>query len=342
MRNLLFALVAGGLTSISASAQRLSLQLPTTNDALFRGDLAAFYMPTDLQSKPPESGSWGFVRNVREFPQGRVYTRFHEGLDIRPMTRDARGIPTDRVMAIAGGVVAYVNSTASRSNYGNYVVVQHDFGYGPICSLYAHLASTSVEAGQQVSPGTVLGVLGSTGAGLNNARAHVHVELNIIMSDRFNDWMAHYMGGPSPHGNFNGINLSGIDLADVYLKARQNPQFNFAKHLHALPQHYRITVPRTTAGPLPIVRRYRWMGFGNQNKPSKSWEMAFTRSGFLVGVAPSNREVSKATVTYVRSTSIDHKYYTIGRLTGSGSTATLTASGERYVALVTDEFPTRN
>ena len=162
------------------------------------------------------------------------------------------------------------------------------------------------------------------------------------MSERFNDWMLHFMGSANPHGNFNGLNLSGIDLADIYLKLRQNPNFNFAKHVHALPQHYRITVPRTTPGPLPIVRRYRWMGFGNQDKPSKSWEMAFTRSGFLIGVAPSNREVSKPTVTYVRSTSIDHKYYTIGRLTGNGSTATLTASGERFVALLTDEFPNRN
>ena len=165
MRKLFIALFAGGLASFSAFGQRLSLQLPTANDALLRGDLAGFYMPTDLTSKPPESGSWGFVRNVREFPQGRVYTRFHEGLDIRPVARDARKIPTDPVKAIAGGVVAYVNATANRSNYGKYVVVQHNFGFGPICSLYAHLASTSVEAGQRVSPGSVLGVLGSTGRG---------------------------------------------------------------------------------------------------------------------------------------------------------------------------------
>ena len=342
MSKLFWALVVGGLASLPLAGQRLSLQLPTANDALFRGDLAGFYMPTNLTDKPPESGSWGFVRNVRQFPQGRVYTRFHEGLDIRPMTRNASGIPTDRVKAIANGIVAHVNPTASRSNYGKYVVVQHDFGYGPFCSLYAHLASTAVEIGQRVSAGSVLGVLGSTGSGLNNSRAHVHLEFNIMMSDRFDDWMVNYMGGASPHGNYNGINLSGIDLADIYLKLRKDPQFNFKKHLHSLPQHYRITVPRTTQGPLPIVRRYRWMGFGNHDKPSKSWEMAFTRSGFLVGVAPSNREVSKPTVTYVRSTSIDHKYYTIGRLTGTGSTATLTASGERFVALVTDEFPTRN
>ena len=221
------------------------------------------------------------------------------------------------------------------------MVVQHDFGFGPLCSLYAHLASTSVQAGQRVSPGSVLGVLGSTGVGLNNSRAHLHLELNIVLSERFNDWMLHYLNSANPHGNHNGINMAGLDLAEVYLGLQKNPNLNLSKLIHALPQHYRITVPRT-GGPLPIVKRYRWMGFGNHDKPCASWEMAFTRSGFLIGVAPSNRQVSKPTVTYVRSTVIDHKHYTIGRLTGTGSTATLTASGERFIALVTDEFPNRN
>ncbi len=335
-----FAFILGFLfCSFSLFGQRLSLQLPTANDALFRGDLAGFYMPTNLTSRPPESGSWGFVRNAREFPgKGRVYTRFHEGLDIRPVARDARGIPTDPVKAIAAGRVVYVNPSATRSNYGKYVVVQHDFGYGPICSLYAHLATTAVEVGQRVSANSILGILGSTGRGLNNSRAHLHLELNIVLSERYNE----FINAANPHGNYNGLNLSGIDLADIYLKLRQNPNLNLSKHIHALPQHYRITTPRKTSGPLPIVRRYRWMGFGNHDKPSKSWEMAFTRSGFLIGVAPSNREVDKPTVTYVRSTRIDHRHYTIGRLTGTGSTATLTASGERYIALVTDEFPSRN
>ena len=182
MRGILLAPLCWFLALASVSAQKISIQFPTKNDALLRGDLAAFYMPTDLTSKPPESGSWGFVRNVREISGSRVYTRFHEGIDIKPLTRDSRSIPTDRVMSIGKGRVVYVNPVSSRSNYGNYVVVEHqDWGYGPICSLYAHLASTQVEIGQQVQAGTVLGVLGSTGAGLNNARAHVHLEIGIVM-----------------------------------------------------------------------------------------------------------------------------------------------------------------
>lgn len=327
------------LALLPALGQRVSIQLPTANDGLLRGDLAAFYMPTDLTSKPPESGAWGFVRNVREFPEGRVYTRFHEGLDIRPVARDARKIPTDQVKSIGAGRVVYVNPSASRSNYGKYVVVEHDWGYGPICSLYAHLASTAVEGGETVQAGSVLGVLGSTGAGLNNSRAHVHLEINIMMSDRFNDWMKHFLNSANPHGNHNGLNLSGLNAADLFVALQKDPNLRLDKMIHAFPQHYRVTVPRTTEGPLSIVRRYRWLGFGNHDQPSKSWEIACTRSGFPVGIAPSDREVSAPTVTYVRSSRIDHKHYTIGRLTGTGSTASLTASGKRFIALLTDEFP---
>lgn len=334
-----FVLLVLLVVVIPALGQRVSIQLPTANDGLLRGDIASFYMPTDLTSKPPESGAWGFVRNVREFPEGRVYTRFHEGLDIRPVARDSRSIPTDQVRAIGAGKVVYVNPSASRSNYGKYVVVEHDWGYGPICSLYAHLASTAVEGGETVQAGSVLGVLGSTGAGLNNARAHVHLEIAIVMSERFNDWMKHFLNSANPHGNYNGINLSGLDAADLFLALQKDPSLRLDNRIHNFPQHYRVAVPRTTEGPLPIVRRYRWLGFGNHDKPSKSWEIAFTRSGFPVGIVPSDREVSGPTVTYVRSSRIDHQHYTIGRLTGTGSTATLTSSGKRFIALITDEFP---
>ncbi|MDP0491907.1 MAG: peptidoglycan DD-metalloendopeptidase family protein [Verrucomicrobiota bacterium JB023] len=326
----LFAILALG----PAYGQQVNLRLPTENRGLLTGDLAGFYMPTDLNNKPPESGAWGFVRNVREFPEGRVYTRFHEGLDIRPMHRDARGLPTDMVKAIATGTVVYANDSASRSNYGKYVVVRHDWGYGPFYSLYAHLATTTVKAGQPILAGDPLGRLGSTGAGLNNARAHVHLELNIMLSERFND----YLGAANPHGNHNGLNLSGFNLAEFYLLLQKNPRASLAKYLHSQPQHYRIMVPRKGAGTLPIVERYPWLRFGNHDLPSKSWEIACTRSGFLVGIAPSNREVSKPTVTYVRPTKLNHRYYTLNRLTGTGSTASLTASGERFVRLITDNF----
>ena len=152
--------------------------------------------------------------------------------------------------------------------------------------------------------------------------------------------MKHFLNSANPHGNHNGLNMSGIDSAQIYLALQKNPNARLDQIIHAFPQHYRVVVPRTTDGPLPIVQRYRWMGFGDHSKPSKSWEIAFTRAGFIVGIVPSDKEASEPYVSYVRPSRIDHKHYTIGRLTGTGSTATLTASGKRYIALITDEFPT--
>ena len=104
-------------------------------------------------SHPWQGGQYGFVRDPVETAAGTIYTRFHEGMDIRPMRRDARGEPIDEVRAIAAGKVVYVSRAAGTSNYGRYVVVEHRWGGCPYYSLYAHLNTISVETGQTVRRG---------------------------------------------------------------------------------------------------------------------------------------------------------------------------------------------
>src|SRR5256886_9027285 len=92
------------------SGKTVDLALPTENDALFRGGGAEFYQYIERdykgeKSTPWEGGQYGFVRNPVETAAGIVYTRFHEGIDIRPLQRDASGEPLDTVHAIAAGVV---------------------------------------------------------------------------------------------------------------------------------------------------------------------------------------------------------------------------------------------
>src|ERR1017187_4055716 len=91
---------------VSGETEPLNLVLPTDNDALFRGGGAEFYQYIERdykgeKSTPWEGGQYGFVRNPIETPAGIVYTRFHEGIDIRPLQRDERGEPIDPVHAIA-------------------------------------------------------------------------------------------------------------------------------------------------------------------------------------------------------------------------------------------------
>src|SRR5437667_589633 len=118
--------------SMMAQTERsvLDLVLPTDNDALFSGGGRAFYQYIDrdfkgVHSTPWEGGQYGFVRDPVETSAGIVYTRFHEGIDIRPLRRDANDEPLDEVRAIADGKVVHVNPVPGYSNYGKYVVIEH-------------------------------------------------------------------------------------------------------------------------------------------------------------------------------------------------------------------------
>src|ERR1700722_18718736 len=80
----------------AALAQPVNIVLPTENHGLLTGDNAAFYqyIKRDFEgiiSTPWEGGQYGFVRNPRRFGGTVLDTRFHEGMDIRPLQRDSNG-----------------------------------------------------------------------------------------------------------------------------------------------------------------------------------------------------------------------------------------------------------
>ncbi len=96
------------------------------------------------------------------------YAWYHQAVDIAN-----RSNPD--VVASQGGTV--VTAGWNAGGYGNYVVVDHGNGYK---TLYAHLLnnSISVKAGQRVSQGQKLGVMGSTG---RSTGVHLHFE---VISDK--------------------------------------------------------------------------------------------------------------------------------------------------------------
>src|SRR5260370_39920696 len=112
--------------SIMAQTDRIivDLALPTDNDALFSGNRSAFYQYIErnfkgVKSTPWEGGQYGFVRDPVETSAGVVYTRFHEGIDVKPLRRNAGDEPLGEVRAIAAGNVAHTNPVPGYSNYGN-------------------------------------------------------------------------------------------------------------------------------------------------------------------------------------------------------------------------------
>lgn len=320
----------------------LGLVLPTENDAIFSEDPSQFYMYTNrtvdgVLTKPWQGGTYGFSRNQRQTSIGLVYTRFHEGVDIRPVNRDSSGNPLDEIRSMADGQVVHVNSTSRHSNYGNYVVVHHDWDVGPFFSLYAHLSEAYVKPGQNVRAGEKIAKMGYTGAGIDRERSHVHVELNMILSNNFNKWHDMHFTSANHHGIFNGLNLIGINIAELLKAHRQYPDISIPQFLAGSEEvYYKVLVPGENNN---FLRRYPFLARDlNSVRKPKSWEYAFAASGVPLEIRPSDKEISYPAVTYVKPTKTDHSYLTNGRITGSGSSAKLTASGSRYMQLISDSF----
>ena len=328
---------------VSARSQTapLNLALPTDNNGLLRGDDSEFYQVVERNlhgviSYPWQGGQYGFVRDPRELGGGPVYTRFHEGMDIRPLRRDARGEPLDEVRAIASGKVVYVSRAAGSSNYGRYVVVEHQWGGCPYYSLYAHLNTIAVEAGQAVKQGEKLAIMGHTGDGINRERAHVHVELNLLLNDHFEPWHdMFFKGDPNHHGIYNGLNLAGLDLARLFLALRKDPGLTLPAFLAKEETFYKVIVPNSPNFQLP--QRYPWMVDRTPDEKPAAWEISFARSGLPLRLTPSGKVVGGAELSYVKPSSIDARYLTRGNLSGRGGNAHLTDSGKALMRLFT--FP---
>src|SRR5437667_2636164 len=190
------AIVLSTASAVSLIAEThgiVDLVLPTDNDALFSGDGPAFYQYVErnykgMKSAPWEGGKYGFVRDPTDTAGGLVYTRFHEGIDIRPVHRDANGDALDEVRAIADGKVVHVNLVPGYSNYGKYIVIEHRWDGSNYYSLYGHLSSVAVQPGETVRRGQRIGVMGYTGTGINRERAHLHLELCLMFSRQFEAW----------------------------------------------------------------------------------------------------------------------------------------------------------
>lgn len=318
----------------------LNLILPTSNTALLDDDGPSFYQYTDRyfegrRSTPWEGGQYGYVRNPRRTDHGLVYTRFHEGVDIQVLYRDARGEPLDTVVTVDDGKVVFVNNSAGASTYGKYVVVEHWWSGSPFYSLYAHLNSTDVRVGQEVERGDALGRVGYTGRGIDKRRAHLHFEINVKLSSSFDVWHGRlYRSGSNSHGNFNGINLAGLDVAALYQALQDNPYLTIEDFLQSQEAFFAVAVP--DEGYPDLLTRYPWLMSGNMpSQDAASWEIFFTASGFPLEVRRSSRQVEAPVVTMVRNVEGAYGLYTSGRLAGTIEQPALSTRGLQYMSLVT-------
>ncbi len=111
----------------------------------------------------PVSGHLTDNFGIRSNPFGGGGIEGHEGQDIAA----AFGSP---VKATADGLVVYA---ASRSGYGNIVVIYHGDG---ISTRFGHLSQIDVQSGQRVRRGDEIGKVGSTG---RSTGPHCHYEVRL-------------------------------------------------------------------------------------------------------------------------------------------------------------------
>lgn len=324
------------LLTTAATHALTGLVLPTENTALFENHPENYFQFVDrtfegVRTTPWQGGQFGFVRDPRRIGGAIAYARFHEGMDVKPLRRDARGDPLDEVRSIAAGRVVYVSASAGLSNYGRYLVVRHDWeGAGPFYSLYAHLRGARVQPGEVVNAGQVLGLMGYTGAGIDQRRAHLHVELNMLLNSEFEAWHAANFTTPNHHGIYNGLNLAGLDLQSLYLASARNPELSLPAFVKGGEAAFRVRVPATAR--MEIASRHPWLLAGGK-LPASSWEVTFSRWGFPMAVEASSSSAAAPAVTWVRDSGLPHYLNTRGLLTGSGTTARLTAEGMRFIRL---------
>ncbi len=323
----------------TAAAAVPDLALPTTNRALLTGKPADFFMGVDRQQPDGtvglvwQGGQFGFVRQPLEWEGKTLFTRFHEGVDISPVQHSPEGRPTDTVCAISAATVASCQTDPAASELGNYVVLEHDWGCGPVFSRYAHLASISVAPGQTLAKGAPLGILGSTGSSIEPRRAHLHLEIALMMNGNFDKWQAKTRPVPQAVSRFDSLNLCSLDPAALFLALEKEPALPLPRFLSRQAPGFTLL---TSHGPeSDLLTRYPWLWQGTGPPgDAPSWEITCTAWGLPISVKPGSRPVTGPVVSWVEPFAGKHSWRTMGRLLGSGPTATISPSGLLWACLL--------
>jgi murein DD-endopeptidase MepM/ murein hydrolase activator NlpD len=266
-----------GLFLMNNFLQGLSISWPTHDSPIANNakwTIDNYIQPTE--SGKLESGKFGFVRENG--------TRYHEGIDIKSFQKEKNGNPMDTVCAFMDGKVVYVNTSESASSYGRYVVLEHEY----FSTLYAHLASIDATIGKTVKAGDKIGILGTSSncVKIPNIRAHLHFEIDFQIGDgkSFAAWYAKNFNDKNAHGEYNGLNLIGID-----------PIANIEKLIKGV-SPTRILCDEKEAATVQIasnyipefVKKYAALFAPNVDlsKPFKGWKIQFSWFGLPIAWVP--------------------------------------------------------
>jgi len=304
---------------------------PTANRELLKsGGETNFFTPTG-PGRPWTGGAFGCVRNSGG--------RMHEGIDIFCQKRDAKGEPIDKVRASRAGTVVHVSGNVAASNYGKYVVLRHELDGLPVYSLYAHLRSIEegLAVGDELAAADLIGVLGRTAntrEGIVKARAHLHFEIGVWANSNFNGWFDRwYKDGKNLHGNWNGLNLLGLDAAEI-LRQADAGRFKLLDHLKSQPVICRVRVHQTK---LDWVERFPQLLADEGEGKISAWDLDLNFNGVPVRMQPVRGEVKTGGAKYALlevDAKVRAKYPCSGLVFRKGSRWVFTSKGNRAMDLL--------
>jgi hypothetical protein len=199
--------------------------------------------------------------------------------------------------------------------------------------LYGHLSSIAIQPGNAVKRGQRIAVMGYTGTGLNRERAHLHLELNLMLSHEFDAWYnTFFRNDPNHNGIYNGMNLIGLDIARLYLALHKNPSLTIPEFLSREETFYKVTLPKSRHFELP--RLYPWMLTTGSRNEKSSWEVSFAQSGVPLRIESSDKSVTQPELSYVKKSSVNYSYLTRDIISGHGANAHLTDYGRQLMQLL--------
>ncbi|HEY5793084.1 MAG TPA: M23 family metallopeptidase [Chthoniobacterales bacterium] len=329
--------ILGVSLALAAPGMGQWLVPPTENQALFNGPPSQFYMHVERNfegqlTKPWEGGQYGYVRGPHRVGSCVLYGHLHEGIDIAPLHRDAAGEPLDPVAAAAAGRVAYVSDQPGASNYGRYVVLEHRLDGGVYYTLYAHLKRVRVQPGEPVAQCQPIGDMGYTGDGITRERSHLHFEVCLLASGKFQEWYDLYQkSSPNKHGLINGMNLIGMDPAALLRGVRANPRLTIPDFVRSLKPLFQITI--NDSPNFELIRRYPWLVGNGEIANPPAWTITFSETGVPMRVRAYSRPIGEPLVEWL-DPAIPPTLQSRGWIGGTASAPRLTDSGGRFLHLL--------
>jgi hypothetical protein len=163
-----------------------------------------------------------------------------------------------------------------------------------IYSLYSHLASVGddIHLGKMVRAGEILGIMGRSAGGytIPRERSHLHLEIGLRLSDEFQAWYVRQgYSTPNKHGNFNGINLIGLDPVDYFERFRLGQANSPLSYMESIPPAVMVHVFSDRRP--DFVDRYPELVIpGCEPENQAGWEVLLSAWGLPVAIKPLEKE----------------------------------------------------